>query len=90
MTKDFYIQSNIPSKIFYSSIGAETLRICRATSKYSEFLNTIKPFLVRMKNQGSKIRRVEQVIKKVINKNRDNFSKLEKDTSTIITDVFRL
>ena len=85
-----YIQSNIPSKIFYSSIGAETLRICRATSKYSEFLNTIKPFLVRMKNQGSKIRKVEQVIKKVINKNRDNFSKFEKDTSTIITDVFRL
>ena len=54
-----------------------------------KFLNTIKPFLVRMKDQGSKIRRVEQVIKKVINKNRDNFSKFEKDTSTIINDVFR-
>ena len=43
-----------------------------------------------MKNQGSKIRKVEQVIKKVINKNRDNFSKFEKDTATIINDVFGL
>ncbi len=33
-----HLQSNMPSKMFYSTISAEILRICRATFKYSNFL----------------------------------------------------
>ena len=33
-----YKCSNIPCKMFYSTIGAEILRICRATSHYNFFL----------------------------------------------------
>ena len=29
-----YKRSNIPQKMFYATIGAEVLRICRATSNY--------------------------------------------------------
>ena len=29
--------SNIPNKMFYSTIGAEVLQICRATSRYNFF-----------------------------------------------------
>lgn len=39
-----YKCSNLPSKIFYSTIGAETLRICKASSTYTAFLQFVKPF----------------------------------------------
>ena len=39
-----YLQSNMPSKMFYSTISAEILRICRATYKYTNFLELQKTY----------------------------------------------
>ena len=36
-----FLSSNMPSKMFYSSLGAEFLRICRATSNLQEVLNNL-------------------------------------------------
>ena len=45
--------SNIPNKMFYSTIGAEVLRICRATSHYNFFLVSARNLITRMRNQGA-------------------------------------
>ena len=37
-----YKCSNMPYKMFYSTISAEVLRICRATSIYLFFLESVK------------------------------------------------
>jgi len=48
-----YRNSNIPCRIFYSSITAECLRICRATSSEIHAIRSIRLLLLRMSNQGS-------------------------------------
>ena len=48
-----YKSSNIPSKTFYSTIGAETLRICHASSTSSSFLESTEPSYARMIKEGA-------------------------------------
>ena len=48
-----YRISNIPCRMFYSSISAECLRICRATSTDVQAIFSIKSLLSRMRNQGA-------------------------------------
>ena len=43
-----YRSSNIPSNMFYSSIGAETLRIARASNNPDCSSLSIKPLVIRM------------------------------------------
>ena len=40
--------SNIPSSIFYSAIGAESLRIVISSNNPESFSTTIKPLIARM------------------------------------------
>ena len=47
--------SNIPTKLFYSTIPVEILKICRATSSYNEFFSSVYRLISHMKKQGSKI-----------------------------------
>ena len=44
--------SNVPSKMFYGSIGAEFLRISRATSKIEDLSRTCKQLLSRTLKQN--------------------------------------
>ena len=44
--------SNVPSSIVCSAIGAELLRIARASSNPESFSTAIKPLIVRMSRQG--------------------------------------
>ena len=48
-----YITSNMPSKIFYSSLGAEILRIGRTTNDFSKFKLSSKKITERMIKQGA-------------------------------------
>ena len=48
-----YKCSNIPSKMFFSTISAEVLRICRATSTYNDFLLSSNTLLTKIKRQGA-------------------------------------
>ena len=45
--------SNMPSKMFHSTISAEILRICRATAAEDDFYRSATPFLSRMHKQGA-------------------------------------
>ena len=51
--------SNIPSKMFYSTINAEILRICRATSSLDSFIETSLKLIRRMEKQGAKHRQIQ-------------------------------
>ena len=47
-------QSNMPFKMFYSTISAEIIRICRVTSNFSDFVDSVKKLLKRIIKQGAK------------------------------------
>ena len=57
-------QSNIPSRIFYSSIGAEILRIGRTSSNVVSFIESSKKLLDRMFTQGANKVKVALTIKR--------------------------
>lgn len=48
-----YKDSNIPYKMFYSSITAECLRICRATTSSTQAVSSLNTLLDRMIKQGA-------------------------------------
>ena len=56
--------SNIPSKMFYSSIGAEILRIGRVCSSTDNFLLSCRTLIKRVKRQGAENFKLCKVIKK--------------------------
>ena len=70
-----YKSSNMPLRMFYSTIGAEFLRICRASSQYKPFIDACQPFVARMRNQGADNDKMFQCINKMINNHKDDFGK---------------
>ena len=60
-----YKSSNIPSKIFYSSLGAEILRIGRATMSTTAFVSSSRALIHRMMNQGAAREDVTRLLKKI-------------------------
>jgi RecG-like helicase len=82
-----YKHSNIPSKMFFSSIGAETLRICRATSDYNNFLKSSSPFKHRMKNQGANATSINLILSRFMTRHWSEFKKYEKQKEQIIKDI---
>ena len=76
--------SNIPLKMFYSSIGAEVLRICRSTSKFTDAITSVKTLLQRMVSQGALHNKTKQVVNKVIRKNGECFQKFTLSSGDIL------
>ena len=72
--------------MFYATISAEILRIARATSKYTFFLNCVKTLLVRMKKQGANVFGIQSAIRKMIGRHAGTFSKFEQPIDKIISD----
>ena len=82
-----YKESNIPAKMFHSTIGAEILRICRATSSYTSFIQCCKPFILRMTKQGASKRSIQYVINKFINRHQDAFVKFKQPLLQIASEL---
>ena len=82
-----YLCSNIPSKMFYSTISAEILRICRACSLYSDFLSASKKLLARMQKQGAKEKGIGRILMKMLSRHNNNFAKFSKSAETIVYDI---
>ena len=59
-----YKSSNMPSKIFYSTIGAEVLRLGRASSTPDKFVVPCKAFIQRMLRQGAEYKQLVRVLKR--------------------------
>ena len=60
--------SNVPFGIVYSVIGAESLRIARASNNPESFSTAIKPLIARMSRQGVSIGKINSFILTFFNK----------------------
>ena len=79
--------SNMPSKMFYNTIGAEILRICRVTTNYKDFVSTSKPLLKRMRKQGANDIHIKQVLIKSMTRHQESFNKYVVPMTDVIKDV---
>ena len=79
--------SNIPNKMFYSTIGAEVLRICRATSHYNFFLVSARNLITRMRNQGADTHGLQRVLTKMLNRHWKPFEKFNVSLEQIALDI---
>ena len=68
-----YITSNMPSKIFYSSLGAEILRIGRTTNDFDQFKFSSKKITGRMIKQGAQHHKIQQCFRKIFGRHFDVF-----------------
>ena len=82
-----YKRSNIPQKMFYATIGAEVLRICRATSNYDSFKDSARKLITRMGNQGADTQSIQRVVIKMINRHWEPFVKFNLSSEKIASDV---
>ena len=60
--------SNVPSSIVYSAIGAESLRIARASNNPESLSTTIEPLIARVSRQGASIGKINSSILKNLKK----------------------
>ena len=82
-----YACSNIPSKIFLSTIGAETLRICKASSCFDHFTRFCQPFFDRMVNQGAAVREIKSVLIKFFKRHESTIVKFSKTPEQIVVEL---
>ena len=66
--------SNVPSSIVYSAIGAESLRIARASNNPESFSTAIKPLIARMSRHWVSIGKINSFILKFFNKRHPDFN----------------
>ena len=81
-----YKCSNIPKKMFFSTIGAEILRICRATS-HNFFLVSARSLITRMRSQGADTQGIHKFINKMIGRHPKPFEKYGISSEKIALDV---
>ena len=67
--------SNIPSKMFDSSVGAEFFRIPRITSKIEDLSCTCKQLSSRTLKQNGQIMKIKFPLIKMIQRNQEDFIK---------------
>ena len=82
-----YKDSNIPCKMFYSSIAAECLRICRSTSSVEQTVTTINVLFSRMYNQGAERSKIKNSVSKALNKHQIG-NKFDISTCSLLDKLF--
>ena len=80
--------SNLPVKMFYSTISAEILRICRASCKCHSFFASCSPFIERMLDQGAKKNKMSNSVGKTIGRHFSEFKKFNMDKKLLIDKLF--
>ena len=76
--------SNIPRRMFYASICAEVLRICRATSNLDDTVQSVKSLITRMYNQGATKQALKVSLTKSLNKHHFSMAKFHSSTEAIV------
>ena len=70
--------------MFFSTISAELLRICRATTAFPSFVVTAKTLITRMKKQGADVLGIQNSVRKMLYRHEIEFSKYSTGIETII------
>jgi len=83
-----FILSNMPSIIVYSSIGAEILRISRASNNADQFISASKNLLNRMISQGAKQHKIVRVLKKTYGRHSIDFFLIASNATAFIVNLF--
>ena len=78
-----YKSSNLPSKMFFATIGAEILRICRANTDFLNFVSSCKILLQRMLKQGANKSGIKNVLNKMLGRHEYCFQKFDKTHTEI-------
>ena len=68
-----FLSNNMPSIIFYATIGGELLRITRCTTELPSFIYSCNQLLKIMYKQGAKAPSVRRTINKIYTKHSDAF-----------------
>ena len=84
----FTIVTNLPVIMFYSTISAEILRICRASCKCHSFFASCSPFIERMLDQGAKKNKMSNSVGKTIGRHFSEFKKFNMDKKLLIDKLF--
>ena len=66
--------SNVPSSTVYSVIGAESMRIARASNNTESFSTAVKPLIARMSMYEVSIGKINSSILKSFNKHHSDFN----------------
>ena len=88
ITKLPYRDSNIPFKMFYSSIAAECLRVCRATSSSNHAISSIHAIISRMDKQGALLPNMKNSITKILNRHHIGH-KFNMQDNRFVSQVFK-
>ena len=83
-----YRSSNIPKKMFTSSIVAEILRIARVTSSFQSFLTSVQTLVKRMLSQGAHIVDIKTSSHRIMKKHWEDFEKYAMTSKVIISTIF--
>ena len=79
--------SNMPYKMFYSTISAEVLRICRATSSYLFFLESVRKLIIRMRKQHAETFGIKKIVTKMMCRHWQPFEKFGLSVEKIALDI---
>ena len=79
--------SNMPHKMFYSTISAEVLRICRAKSNYRLFLDSVHKLIIRMRKQGAETLGINKIVTKMMCRHWQPFEKFGLSVEQIASDI---
>ena len=74
--------------MFYSAIGAESLRIARACNNPTAFSLAIKPLVQRMLKQGANKQRIINIFRKFFNRHQSDFKYVAHNITNILDLVF--
>ena len=82
-------QSNIPKQMFYATIGAEVLRIARATVDKRNFKISCDPFLRRMIAQGAIGDNISVTLKKLYGRHCGELLYISENASNFINFLLK-
>lgn len=83
-----YRKSNIPNKMFLSCIGAELLRMTRATSDINSLLPTFKALNSRMIKQGASLNKINSTCERTMSKHWEDFEKYGTNKKHLLIQLF--
>ena len=79
--------SNVPSEMFYGSLGVEFLRISRATNKIEDLSCTCEQLLSRMLKQNEQMRRIKFSLIKMIQRHEEDFIEYNKSIEEVMQAI---
>ena len=82
-----FSRSNTPSKMLCGNIGAEFLRITRATSKIEDLSHTCKHLLSRMLKQNRQMKRIKFSLIKMIQRHQEVFITYNKSIEEVMQAI---